>query len=57
MLKFIPMTWVSDLSIGQQQLVEISKALSNDPKILILDDPTATLSTSELKDTFRSSTR
>ncbi|NCC13602.1 MAG: sugar ABC transporter ATP-binding protein [Spirochaetia bacterium] len=43
---------VSDLSIGQQQLVEISKALSNDPKILILDEPTASLSTSEIERLF-----
>lgn len=43
---------VSDLSIGQQQLVEIAKALSNDPKILILDEPTASLSTSEIERLF-----
>jgi ribose transport system ATP-binding protein len=47
-----PLNLVSNLSIGQQQLVEIAKALSNDPKILILDEPTASLSTSEIERLF-----
>jgi ABC-type sugar transport system ATPase subunit len=34
---------VEDLSISQQQLVSIARALSNSPKILILDEPTARL--------------
>ncbi len=44
---------VSSLSTGQQQLVEIAKALSNDPKILILDEPTASLSNAEIERLFR----
>jgi putative multiple sugar transport system ATP-binding protein len=36
-------TKVRDIGMGQQQLVEISKALSRDVKILILDEPTAAL--------------
>ena len=36
-------TLVSDLGIGQQQLVEIAKALSKDVRLLILDEPTAAL--------------
>ncbi len=36
-------TKVMDLGMGKQQLVEISKALSKDIKILILDEPTAAL--------------
>jgi D-xylose transport system ATP-binding protein len=32
---------VRDLGIGQQQLVEIAKALSQDARILVLDEPTA----------------
>lgn len=36
-------TRVMDLGMGKQQLVEISKALSKDIKILILDEPTAAL--------------
>jgi putative multiple sugar transport system ATP-binding protein len=38
-----PAAKVKDLGVGQQQLVEIAKALSRDVKILILDEPTAAL--------------
>ena len=38
-----PDTLVSDLGIGKQQLVEIAKALSKQVKLLILDEPTASL--------------
>lgn len=38
-----PDTKVKDLGVGQQQLVEIAKALSKDVKLLILDEPTAAL--------------
>jgi len=38
---------VANLSISDQQVVEIAKALSTDCKILILDEPTASLSESE----------
>ena len=38
-----PTTPVVDLGVGQQQLVEIAKALSKDVKLLILDEPTAAL--------------
>jgi ABC-type sugar transport system ATPase subunit len=38
-----PSTKVKDLGVGQQQLVEIAKALHRDVKILILDEPTAAL--------------
>ena len=38
-----PTTRVSDLGVGNQQLVEIAKALSKDVKLLILDEPTAAL--------------
>jgi D-xylose transport system ATP-binding protein len=44
-----PMTRVGDLGVGQQQLVEIVKALSKKSKILILDEPTAALSESEVE--------
>ena len=38
-----PATPVKDLGVGQQQLVEIAKALSREVKLLILDEPTAAL--------------
>jgi len=43
-----PSTRVGDLGVGQQQLVEIVKALSKESQILILDEPTAALSESEV---------
>lgn len=42
-LSLNPETKVRDLGVGQQQLVEIAKALSKDVKLLILDEPTAAL--------------
>ncbi|MFN2482553.1 MAG: sugar ABC transporter ATP-binding protein [Pyrinomonadaceae bacterium] len=44
---------VRDLGIGQQQLVEIAKALSQDARILVLDEPTAALTGSEVETLFR----
>ncbi|ADQ03671.1 ABC transporter related protein [Caldicellulosiruptor owensensis OL] len=44
---------VENLGIGQQQMVEIAKAISKDSKILILDEPTAALTESETKQLFR----
>ena len=44
-----PMARVGDLGVGQQQLVEIVKALSKKSSILILDEPTAALSESEVE--------
>lgn len=40
------------LGVAQQQLVEVAKALSQDAKILIMDEPTATLSDSEIERLF-----
>lgn len=42
-----PGTRVSQLSIAQQQLVEIAKALSSDSQILVFDEPTSSLSLTE----------
>ena len=43
---------MSDLSVGQQQMVEICKALMVDAKVLIMDEPTAALTQSETKVLF-----
>ena len=49
----IPVTaLMSDLSVGQQQMVEICKALMVDAKVLIMDEPTAALTQSETKILF-----
>lgn len=42
-----PDTLVADLGVGKQQLVEIAKALAKEVKLLILDEPTASLSESD----------
>ncbi|WP_426109834.1 multiple monosaccharide ABC transporter ATP-binding protein [Massilia sp. PWRC2] len=42
-----PATIVSKLGVGKQQLVEIAKALSKEVKLLILDEPTASLNESD----------
>jgi D-xylose transport system ATP-binding protein len=47
-----PRTPVGNLGIGQQQLVEIAKALSQNAKILVLDEPTAALTESEVETLF-----
>ncbi|MBC6714655.1 ABC transporter ATP-binding protein [Aurantimonas sp. DM33-3] len=44
---------VGDLSVGEQQRVEILKALYNDAKILILDEPTAVLTRPEAETLFK----
>jgi D-xylose transport system ATP-binding protein len=43
-----PRTPVDRLGIGQQQLVEIAKALSHEGRILVLDEPTAALTDAEV---------
>ncbi|MFZ5861014.1 MAG: sugar ABC transporter ATP-binding protein [Spirochaetota bacterium] len=49
---FSPSTTMGNLSIAQQQIVEIAKALSVDAKILIMDEPTAPLSRRECEDLY-----
>jgi erythritol transport system ATP-binding protein len=48
-----PDTLVGDLRIGEQQIVEIAKALSRDVKVLIMDEPTSALSAPEVEVLFR----
>src|SRR5512141_1352671 len=42
-----PNTLITDIGVGKQQLVEIAKALAKDVKLLILDEPTASLNESD----------
>ena len=42
-----------DLKVSEQQMVEIAKALSQNAKVLIMDEPTSALSRKEIKDLFR----
>ncbi len=46
-LSVSPTRLVGELAIGQQQLVEIAKALSKGAKVLIMDEPTSSLSQRE----------
>jgi erythritol transport system ATP-binding protein len=48
-----PLTLVEDLRLGQQQIVEIARALSVDSRILIMDEPTSALSAIEVEVLFR----
>jgi ABC-type sugar transport system ATPase subunit len=48
-----PATLVRDLRLGQQQIVEIAKTMIEDPKILIMDEPTSSLSAAEVRVLFR----
>lgn len=51
-LKVDPDARLGDLSVGEQQRVEILKALYNDARILILDEPTAVLTNIEAERLF-----
>jgi len=42
-----PQTLITDMGVGKQQLVEIAKALAKEVKLLILDEPTASLNESD----------
>ncbi|RJT27630.1 sugar ABC transporter ATP-binding protein [Buttiauxella izardii] len=52
-LKIKPETRVSDLTVAQQQMVEIAKAISVNAKVLVMDEPTAALTESEIDSLFR----
>jgi len=48
-----PQTLVSQLSIAQQQIVEIMKAISQDVRLLVMDEPTASLTLDEVHTLYR----
>jgi inositol transport system ATP-binding protein len=52
-LKRDPMTQVRDLSVAEQQLVEIARALSMQSRLIIMDEPTAALSETEVANLVR----
>jgi rhamnose transport system ATP-binding protein len=51
-LKLDVRTKARSLSVAQQQMVEIARALSLDAKVLIMDEPTSSLTLSEVEDLF-----
>jgi ribose transport system ATP-binding protein len=51
-LQLDPNTKVSDLTVAKQQMVEIAKALSFNAKILVMDEPTAALTDTEIEELF-----
>ena len=51
-LKVDPRICVCNLSVAQKQMVEICKALSNDSKVLVLDEPTSAITANETKTLF-----
>ena len=52
-LAISPQTRVADLTVAQQQMVEIAKAISVNAKVLIMDEPTAALTESEIESLFK----
>jgi ribose transport system ATP-binding protein len=52
-LRLDPRTKAADLTVARQQMVEIAKALSFNSQVLIMDEPTAALTESEIEELFR----
>ncbi len=45
-------SFVADISVAERQMVEIAKALSHDSRLIIMDEPTATLTDKEVRKIF-----
>ena len=52
-IKMDPEALVGSLSVSHQQMIEIAKAISYDAKIIIFDEPTATLTDNEIDELFK----
>lgn len=52
-VKLNPRTKARNLSVAQQQMVEIARALSVNAKVLIMDEPTSSLTSNEVEELFR----
>ena len=52
-VKIDPSVKLGDLTVGKQQMVEITKAISRDCKLLVLDEPTAALTLPEVEELFK----
>ena len=52
-IKINPKTLVGDLTVGYQQMIEIAKAIQKDAKILIMDEPSAPLTSAEVESMFK----
>ena len=51
-LEIDPLALVRDLSVAEQQMVEIARALSADARLIIMDEPTSALSETEVETLF-----
>ena len=52
-LELKPMAVVRDLNVAEQQMVEIARALSMKSRLIVMDEPTSALSSSEVEKLFR----
>lgn len=52
-IKIDPKSLVGDLTVGYQQMIEIAKAIKQNAKVLIMDEPSAPLTSSEVESMFK----